>query len=70
MAAILEDGIKAAERLGVPDDGSRTRFALAAYNAGIGGATAGLHEGDIDAHTAGGDYSADVIARYHALKAL
>lgn len=34
------------------------RFALAAYNAGIGGALRGHREGDVDKYTTGGDYSA------------
>lgn len=34
------------------------RFAVAAHNAGIGGALRGYNDGDVDAHTTGGDYSA------------
>lgn len=37
------------------------RFAVAAYNAGEGGALKGLREGDVDKYTAGGDYSRYVI---------
>jgi hypothetical protein len=39
------------------------RFACAAYNAGAGGALAGVRAGDVDARTAHGDYSADVLER-------
>jgi hypothetical protein len=34
------------------------RFALAAYNAGIGGASSGYKSGDVDVFTTGSDYSA------------
>lgn len=64
----FEDAIKEAERLGIPNDGSRTRFALAAWNAGIGGATDGWKRGNLDLHTAHGDYSADTMERYHTLE--
>lgn len=37
-------------------------FAVAAYNAGIGGAMAGYRDGDVDKYTTGGDYSAWVLA--------
>lgn len=37
------------------------RFAVAAHNAGIGGAAAGYREGNVDKYTAGGDYSAWVM---------
>ncbi len=37
------------------------RFAIAAYNAGFGGATRGWREGDVDRYTTGGDYSAWVL---------
>jgi hypothetical protein len=33
------------------------RFAVAAYNAGLGGATRGHQEGNVDKYTTGGDYS-------------
>jgi hypothetical protein len=35
------------------------RFAIAAYNAGRGGALSGHRAGDVDANTAHGDYSSD-----------
>jgi hypothetical protein len=37
------------------------RFAIAAYNAGPGGALKGYKAGDVDAYTANHDYSADVL---------
>lgn len=39
------------------------RFAVAAYNAGPGGALSGFQAGDVDANTAHNDYSADVLER-------
>jgi hypothetical protein len=39
------------------------RFAVAAYNAGPGGALEGFRAGDVDARTAHHDYSADVLER-------
>lgn len=45
---------------GVPTD-RLVRFAIAAHNAGVGGALAGFHEGNQDKYTAGGDYSAWVL---------
>ena len=41
--------------------------AVAAYNAGAGGAIKGFAGGDVDANTAHGDYSADVMARRDAV---
>ena len=38
------------------------RFAIAAYNAGAGGAFRGYREGDVDKYTAHGDYSKTVLA--------
>jgi hypothetical protein len=38
------------------------RFAIAAHNAGDGGALKGYREGDVDRYTAHGDYSAYVLA--------
>lgn len=46
---------------GVPDS-ELLRFAIAAHNAGDGGAVAGYRSGDVDRNTAHGDYSAYVIA--------
>lgn len=39
------------------------RFAIASHNAGYGGALQGYQEGNVDLHTTGKDYSADVIRR-------
>jgi hypothetical protein len=43
------------------------RFAVAAYNAGAGGALAGARAGNVDAKTTHGDYSADVLDRQKAV---
>jgi hypothetical protein len=43
------------------DDKALIRFAVAAFNAGVGGAKKGLAEGDVDKFTTGGDYSEWVI---------
>lgn len=43
------------------DEGSRLRFAVAAYNAGVGGALRGYREGDVDRYTTLQDYSSWVI---------
>lgn len=43
-------------------DSELLRFAIAAHNAGDGGAIAGYREGDVDKHTAHSDYSAYVLA--------
>jgi hypothetical protein len=45
----------------------RMRFAVAAYNAGAGGAISGFAGGNVDANTAHGDYSADVLSRRDAV---
>lgn len=42
--------------------GDPVRFAVAAHNAGIGGALSGYRAGDVDKHTAHGDYSRWVLA--------
>jgi hypothetical protein len=63
---IIEANIAYAKEIGVPN-GKRMHFALAAYNAGLGGATRGWKEGDVDKYTAGGDYGIDVIQRRAAL---
>lgn len=57
---ILKRGHSEAFRLGLKG-GAAIRFALAAYNAGVGGAKKGLDEGDVDKYTTGGDYSYDVL---------
>jgi hypothetical protein len=56
---MLKDAVDAA-----PDgltDVVLIRFAIAAYNAGQGGAKKGLLAGDVDKYTTGGDYSQWVI---------
>lgn len=40
----------------------QVRFAVAAHNAGLGGALKGWKAGNVDQETANGDYSADVLA--------
>ena len=63
MAAIIESNVDFAVRSGIPK-GHRLRFAVAAYNAGAGGALRGWQEArDVDRHTAGLDYSQDVFER-------
>lgn len=57
---ILKDGWAYAVARGVDGD-SRLRFAVASYNAGVGGAIAGYREGDVDKYTTQADYSAWVI---------
>lgn len=41
--------------------GAAIRFALAAYNAGVGGAQSGQQQGDPDKFTTGSNYSSDVL---------
>lgn len=52
----MNDAVAMAVDHGVPADGSRTRFGLAAHNGGQGGALSGFREGDIDKYTTYGDY--------------
>lgn len=59
---MLAANVEYAEDAGVKE-GQRVRFAIAAYNAGRGGALAGYREGDVDSRTTGKDYSADVLRR-------
>lgn len=56
----LERAIAFGQREGVPRDQLR-RFAVAAHNAGQGGALRGHQAGNVDRYTAGGDYSAWVM---------
>ena len=44
------------------------RFAIAAHNAGQGGALRGYREGDVDRYTTGGDYSAQVLRYAKVIK--
>ncbi len=64
---ILRGNLAFAAAHGVAQD-ERPRFAVAAYNAGAGGALQGLRRGDVDAQTTGHDYSADVLARRGAVR--
>jgi hypothetical protein len=59
---LLQDGINYASSHGVPKD-QQVRFAIASYNAGIGGAYKGWREGNVDKYTTGGDYSRWVLDR-------
>jgi len=56
---MLKDAIVVAPK--GQDDKALIRFAVASFNAGVGGAKKGLAEGDVDKYTTGGDYSAWVI---------
>lgn len=58
----------AATTLGLGEQAS-VRFAIAAHNAGTGGATKGQREGNVDRYTAGGDYSAWVLEHAKLVKA-
>jgi hypothetical protein len=58
---VLKDGANVARDHGVEKD-QVIRFALAAYNAGTGGALKGFREGDFDKYTTGGDYGEWVLA--------
>jgi hypothetical protein len=66
---ILRYNNEAGIRLGLKG-GALLRFEIAAYNAGVGGATKGLKAGNVDAETTKGNYSADVIDRWRALSSL
>lgn len=57
---ILQDNYAYAVVKGVASD-QLLRFAIAAYNAGPGGAMRGYREGDVDKYTTGADYSAWVL---------
>jgi hypothetical protein len=61
LVAMLRDNLRYAAARGV-DQQESLRFAVAAYNAGPGLAFKGWKAGDVDAFTAGGNYSADVFA--------
>lgn len=67
-AAILEANVEAAIRAGIPD-GHRMDVAVAAYNAGMGGALRGWKtDRNPDRFTTGADYSRDVLARARILR--
>jgi len=63
---LLRANMRAARSEGVPES-QVLRFAVAAYNAGAGGATQGFRAGNIDGRTTGRDYSKDVLARKAAV---
>ena len=65
---LLRDNVQFAREHGVPK-AQVLRFAVAAYNAGAGGALAGFKAGNVDLNTAAPshDYSADVLARAQAV---
>jgi uncharacterized protein YfiM (DUF2279 family) len=69
---LLRSNAQFARAHGVPKE-QVARFAVAAYNAGAGGALEGLRQGNVDAKTAGsvgssgGDYSKDVLRRKDAV---
>lgn len=58
--SLLHDGLAAADELHIPED-DHVRFAVAAYNAGVGGAMKGYREGDVDKYTTGKNYSHDTL---------
>lgn len=59
---ILHGNVALAAARNVPP-AERIRFAVAAYNSGAVSAIGAFAAGDVDAHTAHGDYSADVLQR-------
>ena len=68
-ASMLADAIAIARRHELAG-AATTRFAASAYNAGLGGALAGLRRGDSDLETTGRDYGADVVARMRTFRRL
>ena len=68
-AALLVEALAVAKRHELTGD-KATKFAASAYNAGLGGALAGLRRGDSDLDTTGRDYGADVVARMQTFRAL
>jgi hypothetical protein len=64
--SLLRANMRFARSKGVPEE-KVLRFAIAAYNAGQGGALAGLRAGDVDSRTTGHDYSRDVLGRKAAI---
>jgi hypothetical protein len=63
---LLRSNMRFARSKGVPEE-QVLRFAVAAYNAGAGGALQGLRGGDLDSATTGRDYSEDVLGRKAAV---
>ena len=64
--ALLRSNMRFARSKGVPE-AQVLRFAVAAYNAGAGGALQGFRAGNVDANTTGRDYSKDVLGRKAAV---
>lgn len=65
--ALLEANVREAKAAGVKA-GHCLRVAVAGYNCGMGNALAAYRAGNVDARTAGGDYSADVLARAKTIR--
>jgi hypothetical protein len=63
---ILHGNVAFARSRKIPT-GERRRFAIAAYNCGAGNAMRAYAGGNVDARTANGDYSADVLSRRDAV---
>ncbi len=60
--SILKSNLDTAKGLGLKGDAA-LKFAASAYNAGVGGAEAGLRAGNSDANTTGHNYGSDVLNR-------
>jgi len=63
---LLRANLRFARANGVAE-ATALRFAVAAWDAGRGGALAGFREGDVDGRTTGRDYSRDVLGRTAAI---
>jgi len=63
---LLRSNMRFARSHGVPE-ATVLRFAVAAYNAGAGGALEGFRAGGVDLGTTGRDYAKDVFARKAAI---
>ena|SRR5947209_5751919 len=68
-ASMLAESLAAAKQHKLTGEGA-VKFAASAYNAGLGGALAGLKRGNSDLETTGHDYGADVVARMHLFQKL
>jgi len=66
---LLHDNMRFASNNGVPES-QVLRFAIAAYNAGPGGALTGRRAGNVDQETAGNDYSKERVAAQGRRRAL
>ena len=63
---LLRSNMRFARSHGVPE-ATVLRFAVAAYDAGAGGALRGLRAGDVDRHTTGRHPACDVLGRKAAI---